>query len=41
MSEVEIIVDDEVAILALREIGRGVNIPSHVDMLYFCRRDST
>jgi hypothetical protein len=40
MSEVGFIVDDEVEVLVFREIGRGVDTPLHVDMLYF-RRDST
>jgi hypothetical protein len=35
MLEVGIIADDEVRVLALREIGRGVDTLLHVDMLYF------
>jgi hypothetical protein len=39
MSEVGVVVDD--GVLVLREIGRGVDTPLQVDMLYFVRRDST
>jgi hypothetical protein len=35
MSKDEIITNDEVGVLALREIGRGVDTPLYVDMLYF------
>ena len=42
MSEVGVIVDDEVGVLALIEMGKGVDTPLHVDMLhFFLRRDST
>lgn len=33
-AEVKVIADDEVEVLFLREIGRSVNTPLHVGMLY-------
>jgi hypothetical protein len=41
MSKVGIIAYDEVRVLSLREISRGVDTPLHVDMLYILRRDLT
>jgi hypothetical protein len=38
MSEVGVIVDDEVGVLSDR--GKGVDIPLHEDILYFFRKDS-
>jgi hypothetical protein len=40
MSEVEVIVDDEVGVLVLSDRGKGVDTPLHEDILYFLRRDS-
>jgi hypothetical protein len=40
MSEVGVIVDDEVGILVLSDRGKGVDTPLHEDILYFLSRDS-
>jgi hypothetical protein len=40
MSEVGVIVDDEVGVLVLSDRGKGVDTPLHEDILYFLRRDS-